>query len=1010
MVYDLGKVNSANSRTGNVGTTNNYDIGKFTLGRFAEEPQAIVEEDNGEAIKEWIGINPKTYLQESIDQVRQNPFTIIKNAIGTGYDNFVNSFKNVWKENKDLLITAQDDTIPSYGVQRWKEYAEALGADMQVVISPITTVFAAASEVPILKQGVDAMGLVLTPVGKIAKVGVEKFIDVLPISQESKDTLKPAFGELGSTIAQLTFGAKILDMGMKKLGLSKQINNEATRSFEYNLLGQIYALNPELAKKLSAIDISKTSLATEALTILGEARNKGLKLSNVNFSSAKNIKDVGKIFLDSIPKEFKSNDIVGSVKRWTKTTKTSFPKVDMKKDGTPVTLDVKEIRKAVADSKKYAEVTKEVVKKNHPELVEVLKEPKVEVNEWVEPVKTLPKAQKGVAIESIVEKPVTEPIKLKDEITQLQEYSTRLMTKGLESTDTRFQSIQKGRALEFAAIRRMIDGKPTEIEFKNVKKYLETNYRGKQVEVDGKTGEVTKPSFGKIGVKFEDGTTKYVSPENITSKKVSNADVINYIKEQGRQKLEGQKSLWSGFKFDETLAKPITPIKSELRIGITSASNKIPEIKTMLDNAHRLDNEGRFKESERIYNKILDIGESVLKNVFKDMPYVKIEVQRSKGNFFGEVEPTFPTKITFRKSDRAEIIRRLVEISDVIFKQENVHLSTLLTRLPKDAIMGVENSDGSVYEPNYNITFEKPLTDKQYFELSKEVNGKGLAGSTLSVDRQSINLYNISKLKNYEEFIRNIKELGTSLDTKGIRTRIQKGVRKLYNIGNKEYGATRTYDDIRGELSTESKQAITNESKPTQPPTMEEGGFVLPEKEVVKPKTQPKIEFNENELVRMGEEFTTDPRFQGTSFKEQIMLFTRRLMEKGREWVLDIATGRVRAMEGESPSAFARLFSSLKDLTKEEAKRLTDDPYVVSIGGQELSLGRIGMSDNPIDVLKTIKKKRTEKANKDIERKSGYKKNEASAKKEIRDKIEKSVKKAERNKYDLLNLLDELGC
>lgn len=150
-----------------------------------------------------------------------------------------------------------------------------------------------------------------------------------------------------------------------------------------------------------------------------------------------------------------------------------------------------------------------------------------------------------------------------NEFSRLQEYATKQ-----EKTPTG----KKGVALDFSGIKRSIEGKPTTIEFNNAKKYLESNYRGKKVVVNGKKGIITKPSFGKIGVRFEDGTIKFFDKVKIKTEKVTFQNVINHIKDSGSKKLEGKKQIYGGFKTE----KPITIS----RVGEEAEIQKMREAKT----------------------------------------------------------------------------------------------------------------------------------------------------------------------------------------------------------------------------------------------------------------------------------------------------------------------------------------------------------------------------------------------------------------------------------------------
>lgn len=254
----------------------------------------------------------------------------------------------------------------------------------------------------------------------------------------------------------------------------------------------------------------------------------------------------------------------------------------------------------------------------------------------------------------------------------------------------------------------------------------------------------------------------------------------------------------------------------ELYVGITSATERVPEIKAMGEKANALEKAGDFEGANKIHNQILDKGESVLKSLFKDMPDVKIEVQRTRGNFFGESEATFHTKLTLPASRIDEVVARLSEFANKGLKQKNLHVSEVLPNTPKGVKLGVEMADGYIYEPNIDFRFSRPLTDAELNLASKIAQEEGLAGATFHADKQGINLYNISKFKNHVQFKDEIRRLAGRLRDARDTGRLPKGagspvgsVRKLINIGEEGGGATRSYEDVGSAFRT--KQSFSEE-------------------------------------------------------------------------------------------------------------------------------------------------------------------------------------------------------
>lgn len=252
------------------------------------------------------------------------------------------------------------------------------------------------------------------------------------------------------------------------------------------------------------------------------------------------------------------------------------------------------------------------------------------------------------------------------------------------------------------------------------------------------------------------------------------------------------------------------PVKAQpksynMKVGITSATESIPEVKQYMSEARQAHEEGNIDKANDLYNKVLDIGEQEIKNQFKDIPEVKFKLNRTKGNFFGYTEPTFQAEFIVPADKTSQFQERLFNAAESL-KQENVHVSNVLP-YQEGVEYGTEQEDGSVYEPDYIFEFNRPISDQEYAELSKEIQSIGkeegdpLAGSTLLPDKNGINLYNISKFKDHGKFEQQVGQLAEVLHKRRLLKVLKHSIRKIWNTGNKEYGATRTYQERRAEIS-----------------------------------------------------------------------------------------------------------------------------------------------------------------------------------------------------------------
>lgn len=141
-----------------------------------------------------------------------------------------------------------------------------------------------------------------------------------------------------------------------------------------------------------------------------------------------------------------------------------------------------------------------------------------------------------------------EPPKMVERDMTEQEIVTALAKKELsryKETDSRYQANRKAVGMVYSSLKKRLEGNATVKEVKNTRKYLESNYVGKEVKVNGKKGVVRKNAFGRPGVDFGDGKIEYFDAEKVKSKKVSEKEVYAKIIDDARKELDGKKNLYS---------------------------------------------------------------------------------------------------------------------------------------------------------------------------------------------------------------------------------------------------------------------------------------------------------------------------------------------------------------------------------------------------------------------------------------------------------------------------------
>jgi len=93
----------------------------------------------------------------------------------------------------------------------------------------------------------------------------------------------------------------------------------------------------------------------------------------------------------------------------------------------------------------------------------------------------------------------------------------------------------KGVGLQESAILRKLREEPTPKELETAIKYLNSNYVGKTVLVDGAPATVKGSHFGKVKVEFPDGELRTVDKASIESKEVTKEEAIAHLKEQAKK-------------------------------------------------------------------------------------------------------------------------------------------------------------------------------------------------------------------------------------------------------------------------------------------------------------------------------------------------------------------------------------------------------------------------------------------------------------------------------------------
>lgn len=121
--------------------------------------------------------------------------------------------QNINKAGEGLAtMTGNYGMAPTTGAEKIAGAANLITGSVGVALTPVTTAFEAAGKIPGAKQVADVVALPFTVTGKAGEWVGSKAIDILPVSQEVKDTLKQPISELTSLAAQIYLGGKITKM------------------------------------------------------------------------------------------------------------------------------------------------------------------------------------------------------------------------------------------------------------------------------------------------------------------------------------------------------------------------------------------------------------------------------------------------------------------------------------------------------------------------------------------------------------------------------------------------------------------------------------------------------------------------------------------------------------------------------------------------------------------------------------------------------------------------------
>ncbi len=122
---------------------------------------------------------------------------------------------------------------PRDSVQQGADLLRAGVAGANVVFAPVSALFSAATEVPVLKYPAEGINYIFGKLGEAGTWAADKAVNTLPVTDATKETIKPAAEELSALLAQIA-GGKLGHVALKEANvrttdLRNQIKENITK-------------------------------------------------------------------------------------------------------------------------------------------------------------------------------------------------------------------------------------------------------------------------------------------------------------------------------------------------------------------------------------------------------------------------------------------------------------------------------------------------------------------------------------------------------------------------------------------------------------------------------------------------------------------------------------------------------------------------------------------------------------------------------------------------------------
>ena len=180
------------------------------------------------AIFDFLGITDyQTTYEQTQQTFLQNPFQAIKEAGSAIVGAFKSAIQSQKERYEEYKTAVQTKGTPA--AQRIATWTQMFTGDIGILFSPISAAFSAAKKIPILQEAATILEMPFVVTGRVGGFAADKFVNALPIDQNTKDILSPAFEELGTLAGQILLGGKIIHSLAKGIVKGKKLETKTIR-------------------------------------------------------------------------------------------------------------------------------------------------------------------------------------------------------------------------------------------------------------------------------------------------------------------------------------------------------------------------------------------------------------------------------------------------------------------------------------------------------------------------------------------------------------------------------------------------------------------------------------------------------------------------------------------------------------------------------------------------------------------------------------------------------------